>query len=62
VPSEPFDRAADATDPRATREAAGSLVTRLADLRTYLHAPHVLAEICGELGVPFRASGYGYSW
>ncbi len=33
---------------------------RIAQLRTYLHAPDVLAEICREIGVPFRASGYRY--
>ena len=35
---------------------------RISHLRTYLHSPDVLAEICGELGVPFRASGYRYWW
>jgi RNA polymerase sigma-70 factor (ECF subfamily) len=35
---------------------------RVARLRMYLHAPEVLAEICAELGVPFRASGYRYWW
>jgi RNA polymerase sigma-70 factor (ECF subfamily) len=35
---------------------------RIACLRTYLHAPDVLAEVCAELGVPFRASGYRYWW
>lgn len=35
---------------------------RIARLRTYLHAPDVLAEICAELEVPFRASGYRYWW
>lgn len=35
---------------------------RIARLRTYLHAPETLAEICGELAVPFRASGYRYWW
>src|SRR5262249_31648900 len=35
---------------------------RIAWLRTYLHAPEVLAEVCAELGVPFRASGYRYWW
>jgi RNA polymerase sigma-70 factor (ECF subfamily) len=33
---------------------------RISHLRTYLHAPEVLAEICAELDVPFRASGYRY--
>ncbi|MCA9617486.1 MAG: RNA polymerase sigma factor, partial [Myxococcales bacterium] len=35
---------------------------RVAAMTTYLHAPDVLAEICEELGVPFRSSGYRYWW
>jgi RNA polymerase sigma-70 factor, ECF subfamily len=35
---------------------------RIACLRTYLHAPEVLSEVCAELGVPFRSSGYRYWW
>jgi RNA polymerase sigma-70 factor (ECF subfamily) len=35
---------------------------RIAHLRMYLHAPDVLAEVCAELGVPFRSSGYRYWW
>jgi RNA polymerase sigma-70 factor (ECF subfamily) len=35
---------------------------RIARLRTYLHAPEVLAEICAELGLPFRSSGCRYWW
>jgi RNA polymerase sigma-70 factor (ECF subfamily) len=35
---------------------------RIARLRTYLHAPQTLEEICGELEVPFRPSGYRYWW
>lgn len=31
-------------------------------LRQYIHQPEVLAEICGELGVPFRPSGYRHWW
>ncbi len=38
-------------------EVAGDRVARIA---TYLHAPEVLAEICAELAVPFRNSGYRY--
>lgn len=34
----------------------------IARLRVYLHSPEVLAEICAELDVPFRASGYRYWW
>jgi len=35
---------------------------RIAGMRTHLHAPELLAEICAELGVPFRSSGYRYWW
>jgi RNA polymerase sigma-70 factor (ECF subfamily) len=35
---------------------------RIAHLRTYLHAPELLAEVCGELAVPFRANGYRFWW
>ena len=35
----------------------GEQVTRIA---TYMHAPELLAEICAELQVPFRSSGYRY--
>jgi len=35
---------------------------RIASLRTYLHAPDVLAELCAEMGVHFRSSGYRYWW
>ena len=31
---------------------------RLASLTTYYHAPDVLREVCGELGVPVRTHGY----
>ncbi len=40
-------------------ELAGDRVARL---RTYLHAPETVEEICRELQVPFRASGYRYWW
>lgn len=33
---------------------------RIARLTSYYHAPDVLAEICRELDVPFRAHGYRY--
>lgn len=33
---------------------------RVAHIRTYLQSPEVLAEICAELNVPFRSSGYRY--
>jgi RNA polymerase sigma-70 factor (ECF subfamily) len=32
--------------------------SRIARMQTYLHHPDVLAEICRELGVPYRSSGY----
>jgi RNA polymerase sigma-70 factor (ECF subfamily) len=35
---------------------------RIAWLRTYLHAPEVLSEVCAELGVPYRSSGYRFWW
>ena len=31
-------------------------------LRTYLHQPEVIAEICSELGVPSRPNGYRHWW
>ena len=38
-------------------DVAGDRVARIA---TYMHTPEVLAEICAELGVPFRSSGYRF--
>ncbi len=35
---------------------------RVSHLRTYIHQPEVLAEICGELGIAFRSSGYRHWW
>jgi len=32
----------------------------LAHLRHYFFIPDVIAEVCGELGVPFRTNGYRY--
>jgi RNA polymerase sigma-70 factor, ECF subfamily len=32
----------------------------LARMRNYFFVPDVLAEVCGELGVPFRGNGYRY--
>jgi RNA polymerase sigma-70 factor, ECF subfamily len=40
-------------------DVEGDRVTRL---RTYLHQPEVIAEICTELGVPSRTNGYRYWW
>jgi RNA polymerase sigma-70 factor, ECF subfamily len=38
-------------------EADGDRLTRV---RNYFYTPDVLAEICAELGVPFRSNGYRY--
>jgi RNA polymerase sigma-70 factor, ECF subfamily len=35
---------------------------RVSAMRTYLHQPEVLAEICAELAVPFRSNGYRHWW
>jgi RNA polymerase sigma-70 factor (ECF subfamily) len=35
---------------------------RIARMRTYFHAPEVVAEIGEELGLPFRTSGYRFWW
>ncbi|MGN6107095.1 MAG: RNA polymerase sigma factor [Kofleriaceae bacterium] len=34
---------------------------RIARLRNYFFTPDVLAEVCAELGVPFRSNGYQFS-
>ena len=31
---------------------------RIARLRSYMHAPEVMTEVCRELDVPFRTHGY----
>ena len=33
---------------------------RLARVRNYFFTPDVIAEVCGELGVPCRVNGYKY--
>ena len=33
---------------------------RLAHVRNYFFTPDVIAEVCGELDVPFRINGYRY--
>ena len=33
----------------------------IARLRNYFFTPDVLAEVCAELGVPFRSNGYSFS-
>ncbi|NUP13863.1 MAG: RNA polymerase sigma factor [Polyangiaceae bacterium] len=35
---------------------------RICRVRTYMHQPEVLAEICKELDVPFRSSGHRHWW
>jgi RNA polymerase sigma-70 factor, ECF subfamily len=35
---------------------------RLSRLRNYFFTPDVIAEVCRELGVPFRVNGYRYWW
>ena len=32
---------------------------RIARLRNYFFTPDVIAEVCAELGVPYRINGYG---
>ena len=29
-------------------------------MKNYFFTPDVIAEVCGELGVPFRTNGYRY--
>ena len=33
---------------------------RIAHLRNYFFTPDVIAEVCEELGVPYRTNGYRY--
>ena len=33
---------------------------RLSRVRNYFFTPDFLADLCGELGVPFRTNGYRY--
>lgn len=52
----------DHTDGRAVRgvmtfESEGDALRRV---RNYFFSPEVIAEICTELGVPFRVNGYSY--
>ncbi|HEX6272873.1 MAG TPA: RNA polymerase sigma factor [Polyangiaceae bacterium] len=35
---------------------------RIARMRTYFHTPEALEELCRELGLPFRSSGYRFWW
>jgi len=32
----------------------------VARLRNYFFTPDVIAEVCAELGVPYRVNGYRY--
>jgi RNA polymerase sigma-70 factor (ECF subfamily) len=40
-----------------TLESDDSAVSRV---RNYFFSPDVIAEICSELGLPFRVNGYAY--
>lgn len=33
---------------------------RIARIRTYFHTPEVVSELCGELDLPCRTSGYRF--
>jgi len=33
---------------------------RIASIRFYFFCPEVIAEVAGELGLPWRSNGYGY--
>ena len=33
---------------------------RIASIRFYFFCPDVVAEVCGELGLPWRSNGYRY--
>lgn len=35
---------------------------RVARVRTYFHTPEAIAEVCRELGLPCRTSGYRFWW
>ncbi len=35
---------------------------RVKKFTTYLHQPEVIAEICTEMGLPFRTNGYSHVW
>jgi RNA polymerase sigma-70 factor (ECF subfamily) len=49
-------------DGEAVRDVARVEIAgdRLSRWRNYFFTPDVIAEICGELGVPFRTNGYRY--
>jgi RNA polymerase sigma-70 factor (ECF subfamily) len=35
---------------------------RIARMRTYFHTPEAIAELCRELGLPYRTNGYRFWW
>ena len=35
---------------------------RIAAIRTYFHTPEAIAELCRELGLPYRTNGYRFWW
>ncbi|HEV8245007.1 MAG TPA: sigma factor-like helix-turn-helix DNA-binding protein [Polyangiaceae bacterium] len=35
---------------------------RVAKIRTYFHTPEAVAEVCRELGLPYRTNGYRFWW
>ena len=35
---------------------------RISHMRTYMHHPELVAEVCQELGVPFQSNGYRPWW
>jgi RNA polymerase sigma-70 factor (ECF subfamily) len=39
---------------------AEAVADRLAHVRNYFYTPDFLADVCGELGVPWRSNGYRY--
>jgi RNA polymerase sigma-70 factor (ECF subfamily) len=40
-------------------ECEGDKISRM---RTYFHTPEAIAEVCRELGLPYRTSGYRFWW
>ena len=50
------------TDGDAVRAVARVVAEndRIRSLRNYFYAPDVIAEVCGELNVPYRINGYRY--
>jgi RNA polymerase sigma-70 factor (ECF subfamily) len=44
----------------APAESAPGATERIARIRTYFHTPEALTELCLELGLPCRTSGYRF--